>query len=476
MAYIETLNSFNIAPKDAVRAFATVADMQAATDLDVGVTCHTNGFHVEGDGGAAYYTISAEGTANGMDVLACEDGLIASLIVAEPYVNVKQLGAVDDDTTDCKAVFDRAIAIVYELNPLTTIQRDNPKGGGVVFVPNGAYHLSAAITNSSLTANITFLGESKEACTISSDAAFFVDIAASDTNSPWNIAFENLSFVRCGVSIVKAYNTRFTNCRFYLVNEAVRLYLAVGVVVENCYFTGCAVGLVLSGAAGSGPSTTVTVRYCWFSHNTRAFYALFARNSLVSTSCIDCIFEYNTEAVICTGNATANSSIELRRIHFEQNTQTSVIRDFSALVDDCWFDSIDTVSFYPNALNECYVTVPRDGIASFGSGAYKTAKRIAFNVEATGELLDTLLGIIRKRNTKQFILSDGYVPTKCGIVIEYHSDTKNCMSYGTFTRGNSFSLTHLMESFATNGAGTIAITDDSATDSFLTIRYRPIVA
>lgn len=71
MAYIETLNSFNIAPKDAVRAFATVADMQAATDLDAGVTCHTNGFHEDGDGGAAYYAISTEGNADGVNIIPC---------------------------------------------------------------------------------------------------------------------------------------------------------------------------------------------------------------------------------------------------------------------------------------------------------------------------------------------------------------------------------------------------------------------
>ena len=82
MAYIETLNGFDIAPKDAVRAFAIVADMQAATDLDVGVTCHTNGFHAEGDGGAAYYSIGASGD------IACADGLYATMVNA----GAKQIG------------------------------------------------------------------------------------------------------------------------------------------------------------------------------------------------------------------------------------------------------------------------------------------------------------------------------------------------------------------------------------------------
>ena len=83
-----------------VRAFDTVADMQAATDLMAGMTCHTNGFHTSGDGGAAYYTVSASGTANGMDVLALQGGLVAHLVVTEPYVTPEQFGAYGDGTHD----------------------------------------------------------------------------------------------------------------------------------------------------------------------------------------------------------------------------------------------------------------------------------------------------------------------------------------------------------------------------------------
>lgn len=69
----KTANILNGAPnnQDYVRWFDTVADMQAAIDLQEGMTCHTNGFHAAGDGGAGYYTISASGTANNCTVLAC---------------------------------------------------------------------------------------------------------------------------------------------------------------------------------------------------------------------------------------------------------------------------------------------------------------------------------------------------------------------------------------------------------------------
>ena len=78
--YIDSGISFEAL--SSVRAFDTVANMQAADDLVAGMVCHTNGFHASGDGGAAFYKISATGTANGMDVLACGD-LFATLVVAD---------------------------------------------------------------------------------------------------------------------------------------------------------------------------------------------------------------------------------------------------------------------------------------------------------------------------------------------------------------------------------------------------------
>ena len=46
---------------ESISAFDTVADMQAATNLLAGMTCHTNGLHASGDGGAAYYKIGTSG-------------------------------------------------------------------------------------------------------------------------------------------------------------------------------------------------------------------------------------------------------------------------------------------------------------------------------------------------------------------------------------------------------------------------------
>lgn len=84
--------------------------MQAATNLKAGMTCHTNGFHASGDGGAAYYTVDTSGTANGMDVLALQGGLKATLIF-DDSVSVMQLGAKGDGITSDVAFVNRAMAL-----------------------------------------------------------------------------------------------------------------------------------------------------------------------------------------------------------------------------------------------------------------------------------------------------------------------------------------------------------------------------
>lgn len=96
---------------DRAFAFDNVAKMQACDALYVGAVCHTNGFHASGDGGAAYYIVSASGTANGRDVLTLRNGLYATLVITEPYVTPEQFGAygngTNDDTSAIQAALDK---------------------------------------------------------------------------------------------------------------------------------------------------------------------------------------------------------------------------------------------------------------------------------------------------------------------------------------------------------------------------------
>lgn len=86
---------------DTIRAFDTVADMEAARDLKDGAVCHTLGFHEAGDGGASFYKVTSSGTANGMRVIYCDGcGMYANLVITEPFVTPEQFGAYGDGTHD----------------------------------------------------------------------------------------------------------------------------------------------------------------------------------------------------------------------------------------------------------------------------------------------------------------------------------------------------------------------------------------
>lgn len=74
--------------------FPTVAEMQESSYLTNGCVCITAGFHVVNDGGGSTYYISNNGTANGMNVITCQNGLSATLI-AHDKINVLQLGATE---------------------------------------------------------------------------------------------------------------------------------------------------------------------------------------------------------------------------------------------------------------------------------------------------------------------------------------------------------------------------------------------
>ena len=84
-------------------AFDTIIDMQVATYLTEGMVCHTNGFRASGDGGAAYYVVASNGTANGMDIIELDNGLRAKLIVND-HLSYSMLGAVLDGVADDSAV------------------------------------------------------------------------------------------------------------------------------------------------------------------------------------------------------------------------------------------------------------------------------------------------------------------------------------------------------------------------------------
>lgn len=212
-----------------VRAFETVADMQAATDLAVGNICHTSGFRSAGDGGAAYYAISSSGTANGMDVLACASSLYATLVVTEPYVTPEQFGAygdgTHDDTAALQACFDAANYISlnnsYLISSVIVISSGNKTVAG-----NGArinHDSASGIVVNEGCSNVTVSGIS-----------FVGTFTVGSTDA------SNYGFGVRGTSTTAEYETEnitVANCSFDGGVFGVNATNVMGLTIHDCSFT-----------------------------------------------------------------------------------------------------------------------------------------------------------------------------------------------------------------------------------------------
>ena len=95
--------------------FDTVAAMQAFTKFEPGMHARTMGFHEAGDGGGAWYKITDDATANGMDIIECGN-LFAELQVMENIVTPEMFGAWGDGGHDDSDAIKQAITYGVEIN------------------------------------------------------------------------------------------------------------------------------------------------------------------------------------------------------------------------------------------------------------------------------------------------------------------------------------------------------------------------
>lgn len=219
-----------------VNAFDTVADMQSATYLEDGMTCHTNGFHTSGDGGAAYYTVSTSGTANGMDVLALQGGLFATLVIRK-LARPEQFGARAGGTVDCTSAFNRCLAVTNTLI-LTQLYLVT----GTIEVPERAtiQGMSDATITTTATVLFNLAGRVtiKDIIAISDETAnYFVRCTAGTNFSN----FENIETK--GFGTIYRFSTgsgvNFNTCVHRDFSVAGFESIDTSTVINDWYFSGC---------------------------------------------------------------------------------------------------------------------------------------------------------------------------------------------------------------------------------------------
>lgn len=221
--------------KGNVKAFDTVADMQAAT-LEAGDVCHTNGFHAAGDGGAAWYFITNVANANDMNVIELNGGLYAYMIEGD-YVTPEQLGAVGYTATDWSSSnsYNKFDVVKHDSN-LYVATQDVPTG---VIIDNFTYwykcnkmdELSGELDTLKNDLNINSLYDVKTGIDSNSNSAYTL-VTIPKGNTEFGYLYRNLYF-----QYISVYE--FVSSIDYLLGfngSLVGVTVANGNVLENSAF------------------------------------------------------------------------------------------------------------------------------------------------------------------------------------------------------------------------------------------------
>lgn len=167
--------------------FGTVAEMAASTILESGHMCGTLGFHSEGDGGAAFYTVDSTGTANGMDVIALQGGLFATLVTDGSGLIPETHGAygngVNDDYSVLQYIINKAIQNDYQA---VLLVGEYNITGHELNVTKGTSNADGALTRRE---NLSFIAV-KNGCIVKNDSGYML----TATSYSGDYSFHNVHF------------------------------------------------------------------------------------------------------------------------------------------------------------------------------------------------------------------------------------------------------------------------------------------
>lgn len=364
MAEISTLNGYKIKDKKAIRYYNTVADMIADTTLKSGMHVKTSGYYAINDGGNAEYKIvSNEDISNNDFKEDLSNELKAKLIIKDNKINVKQLGAKDDGTTDNTNIFQEILDKRVEL-----------------YVPKGNYLLSSSLK---LYINSTIIGQSQTTTIITCESNFNdrtgneeidhitiknlriigndqidgLDLSGT-TQSPYTggrySIIENVTFNNFNIAAILkgVWCTNFINCRFNNNIIGVKqMGTCNNIVYDKCkfygqdtYFTDSNIGLRISSDQGS-ENYNITLNQCDFEKLNNAIYAynmvdlalnsLYVekiKNTLIATNVIvgkiyGGIFNNINRLIYASAtgsNFLINSSFDVKDISIINNTEDNL--------------------------------------------------------------------------------------------------------------------------------------------------------
>ena len=301
-----------------VRSFDTVADMQAATDLKVGMTCHTNGYTSASDGRESYYTIAASGT------IACANSLYATEVKDNDTLAVNPDDFTGTDSQKLAAAMTAAIAnnhstiIITRLYTLTEDFLIQHRG-------NTVSADSPDLVNARL--NIIGLGPN---CGF--DCGQY-SIAAPSGASYGMCSFKNLRFTGTGNLIESDYLIRctFDNCVFAGgVNVVNVVRYAQSYVFVNCTFRQWT-GSVFKDSVGNCTLSDVQLIGCLIEYGNHVIDMSAAYGVTFNQCCIEGL---TGAAFVISGDTR---SFNVVHCYFEGNNYGELV-DNAYTQDGCIFD------------------------------------------------------------------------------------------------------------------------------------------
>lgn len=285
------------------RNFETVEAMTNANYLALGNIANTLGYHTSDDGGAASYIITQDGTADGYNVIALDNGLYANLVYTGNWT-FEMFGAYGDGTHDDTSAITTALEYIEALTSDITIQEIQGYGtyfhNGFTVHPNRISIIHATFLNNS---NPIVINASNEQAGLYRDIAGLSQCTINNVSS--NSSHTGIEF---GSNAGKAMLDRCV-----INNFNIGVYFSNGGYaseISGCQIRGCVTCIEYDKGSDAGELNKIKNSTIFNSTNGVVI------NKACTLSVINSSFDYLAKAFSISQNNTAITCINN---HFETN-------------------------------------------------------------------------------------------------------------------------------------------------------------